>query len=72
MRLVPTRLTSQGDYRYFVNTWSSYSHPYVFTVRSNKGKLIKTLEDNKELLEKTRKYNWGKREDFPLSPLPKV
>jgi hypothetical protein len=56
-----------GDYRYFVNTWSSYSHPYVFTVRSNKGKLIKTLEDNKKLLEKTRKYNWGKRETFSFT-----
>ena len=49
------------------DTWSSYSHPYVFTVRSNKGKLIKTLEDNKKLLEKTRKYNWGKRETFSFT-----
>ncbi len=56
-----------GDYRYFVNTWSSYSHPYVFTVRSNKGKIIKTLEDNKALLEKTQKYNWGKREVFSFT-----
>lgn len=53
-----------GDYRYFVNTWSSYSHPQVFTVRNNKGKVIKVLEDNKLLLEKTQKYNWGKREPF--------
>ena len=50
-----------------VNTWSSYSDPYVFTVRSNKGKLIKTLEDNKQLLEKTRKYNWGKHETFSFT-----
>ena len=56
-----------GDYRYFVNTWSSYSHPYVFTVRSNKGKIIKTLEDNKKLLEKTKQYNWGKRETFSFT-----
>ena len=56
-----------GDFRYFVNTWSSYSHPQVFTVRSNKGKVIKMLEDNKELLEKTQKYNWGKRETFSFT-----
>ncbi len=56
-----------GDYRYFVNNWSSYSHPYVYTVRSNKGKVIKTLEDNKALLEKTQKYNWGKRETFSFT-----
>lgn len=56
-----------GDFRYFVNTWSSYSHPQVFTVRSNKGKVIKMLEDNKVLLEKTQKYNWGKRETFSFT-----
>ncbi len=56
-----------GDYRYFVNTWSSYSHPQVFTVRNNKGKLIKLLEDNERLLEKTKKYNWGKRETFSFT-----
>ena len=56
-----------GDYRYFVNTWSSYSHPQVFTVRSNKGKVIKILEDNKALLEKTQQYNWGKRETFSFT-----
>ena len=70
------RLTSQegsnsayfsGDYRYFVNNWSSYSHPYVYTVRNNKGKVIKTLEDNKKLLEKTKQYNWGKRETFTFT-----
>lgn len=53
-----------GDYRYFVNTWSSYDHPMVFTLRNNKGKVISTLEDNKALLEKTKQYNWGKRETF--------
>lgn len=56
-----------GDYRYFVNTWSSYSHPQVFTVRDNKGKVIKLLEDNRQLLEKTQQYNWGKRETFTFT-----
>ena len=56
-----------GDYRYFVNTWSSYSHPQVFTVCNSRGKVIKTLEDNKELLEKTQQYNWGKRETFTFT-----
>lgn len=56
-----------GDYKYFVNTWSSYSHPQVFTVRNNKGKVIKLLEDNQQLLEKTQKYNWGKRETFSFT-----
>lgn len=56
-----------GDFRYFVNQWSSYDHPYVFTVRNNKGKVIKMLEDNQALLDKTKKYNWGKRETFSFT-----
>lgn len=56
-----------GDYRYFVNTWSSYDHPMVFTLRNNKGKVISTLEDNKALLEKTKQYNWSKRETFSFT-----
>lgn len=53
-----------GDYQYFVNTWSSYSHPYVFTSRNNKGKVIRTIEDNAQLLAKINRYDWGKRETF--------
>ncbi len=53
-----------GNYRYFVNTWSNYSNPYVFTARTDKGKVVRTLEDNRQLTEKTQKYNWGKRETF--------
>lgn len=56
-----------GDYRYFVNTWSNYEHPMVFTLRNQKGKIISTLEDNHELVEKTQKYNWGKRETFSFT-----
>lgn len=53
-----------GNYKYFVNTWSSYEHPYVFTSRTNKGKVIRIVEDNQKLLEKTKKFDWGKRETF--------
>lgn len=56
-----------GDYRYFVNTWSSYDHPMVFTLRNNKGKAIRTIEDNRQLVEKMRQYNWGKREPFSFT-----
>ena len=56
-----------GNYQYFVNTWSSYSHPYVFTSRDNKGKVIRTVEDNQKLIDKTKQYNWGKRETFSFT-----
>lgn len=56
-----------GDYRYFVNTWSDYAHPYVFTSRTNRGKVVRVLEDNKALLDKIKKYDWGKRETFSFT-----
>ena len=56
-----------GNYQYFVNTWSSYSHPYVFTSRTNKGKVIRTIEDNAQLLAKIHQYDWGKRETFSFT-----
>ncbi len=56
-----------ADFRYFVNTWSSYSHPYVLTARTAKGKVVRVLEDNSQLLEKTKEYNWGKRETFSFT-----
>lgn len=56
-----------GDFKYFVNTWSSYDHPYVFSSRRNSGKVIEVLEDNKDLLAKTQKYTWGKRETFTFT-----
>lgn len=56
-----------ADFRYFVNTWSSYSHPYVFTARTAKGKVVRVLEDNSQLMAKTKEYNWGKRETFSFT-----
>ena len=56
-----------GDFQYFVNTWSDYEHPFVFTSRTNKGKVVRVIEDNKALLEKTKQYNWGKRETFSFT-----
>lgn len=45
-----------GDYRYFINTWSDYNTPYVYTTRDGRGKVIATNVDNKALIEKTRQY----------------
>lgn len=56
-----------GDFHYFVNTWSDYSHPYVFTSRNNKGKVVRVMEDNHDLAEKVKQYNWGKRETFSFT-----
>ena len=56
-----------GDYQYFINTWSDYNTPYVYTTRNNDGKLIATNVDNHELKAKTRQYGWSKREAFSFT-----
>ena len=56
-----------GDYQYFVNTWSDYNTPYVYTTRKNDGKIIATNVDNHELKAKTQQYGWSKREAFSFT-----
>ena len=56
-----------GDYKYFINTWSDYNTPYVYTTRDGRGKVIATNVDNKALIEKTRQYGWTKRDTFSFT-----
>lgn len=56
-----------GDFQYFINTWSNYNTPYVYTLRSQKGKILSTLVDNKDLKEKQAEYGWSKREIFSFT-----
>lgn len=56
-----------GDYKYFINTWSDYNTPYVYTTRSNTGKAIATNLDNKELKNKIAQYGWTKKEIFSFT-----
>lgn len=56
-----------GDYQYFINTWSDYNTPYVYTTRKNDGKIIATNVDNHELKAKTQQYGWTKREAFSFT-----
>ena len=56
-----------GDYKYFLNTWSNYNTPYVFTIRDSKGKVLSTPIDNKELKEKVKTYGFNGRETFSFT-----
>lgn len=56
-----------GDYSYFINTWSNYDTPYVFTVRDAAGKVLSTPEDNKKLRETIAQYGWTKKEPFTFT-----
>lgn len=56
-----------GDYKYFINTWSDKDTPYVYTVRDNKGKVLSTPVDNKELRDKLSAYPISKKEMFTFT-----
>lgn len=56
-----------GDFQYFVNTWSDYNTPYVFTTRTREGKLINTIEDNKAVKQLVSGYGFCKREPFSFT-----
>lgn len=56
-----------GDFKYFLNSWSDYNTPYVYTTRSNNGNVIATNVDNKKLKEKTARFGWVKKEPFSFT-----
>lgn len=55
------------DYQFFINIWSDYNTPYVFTLCNNKGKMLETLVDNRQLRNKLASYDLGKRETFSFT-----
>ena len=56
-----------GDFQYFINTWSDYNTPYVFTTRTRDGKTVNTIEDNSSLKTLAQEYGFCKREPFKFT-----
>jgi len=57
-----------ADYTYFINTFHDTETPYQFTLHKAKdGKLIRVIEDNKELKNKVANYNLSKKEFSTIS-----
>ena len=56
-----------GDFKYFLNTWSNYNTPFVFTIRDNQGKVLSTPINNEKLKNKIANYDWAKREAFTFT-----
>ena len=56
-----------ADFKNFVCTWSTANHPYVFSIVDNQGKLVKTLVDNKRLMEKIKEYNLPEKSFFDFT-----
>ncbi len=60
IKLSDKRGTTDADFssnfQYYVSTWSDANTPYLVELRDNKGKLIKTLVENKEYKTKISQY----------------
>jgi dipeptidyl-peptidase 4 len=54
---------SQGC-KYFINTWSNASTPYLVTLNKANGEQIRTLEDNNRLKERLKDYKLNYKEFF--------
>ena len=48
--------TWSTGFKYFINYFSDASTPYIITLRDNKGKLLRTLEDNQQLKNTLAEY----------------
>jgi dipeptidyl-peptidase-4 len=53
-----------SGFEYFIDTYSAYGKPFICTVANNKGKKLRTLEDNKKVLDEMKKFQLSKTEDF--------
>jgi dipeptidyl-peptidase-4 len=49
-------------HKYYINTWSSAQQPYVVSLHSGSGKIIRNLADNKKMFEVLNQYNWSPKE----------
>lgn len=56
-----------GDYKHFINIWSDYNNPYIFSIRDNNGKALQILLDNKALKDKLAPYDLPKFDSFSFT-----
>ena len=55
------------NFKYFINIWSDINHPLQYTLCQNSGKMLQTLIDNRELMEKLSSYDLGTKELFSFT-----
>ena len=67
-RLTPEKGTSHARFstgcKYFINSWSDMSTPYVVTCIDYKGNILSTIESNADLSQTTLEYGFPKKENF--------
>ena len=56
-----------NDFSYLININSSISQPSQYELYTNKGKLVRVLEDNHVFSEKLNDYNLGEKQLFKIS-----
>lgn len=54
------------NYHYFIETSSSAERPQVFTLKDGKGKTLKELQNNQEMLSKLKADHWVAKEFFTI------
>ncbi|HRS53706.1 MAG TPA: DPP IV N-terminal domain-containing protein [Bacteroidales bacterium] len=52
------------NFKYYIHQWSDANNPPITTIKTIKGKVISTLEDNKTLWQNINDYNFQKKEFF--------
>ena len=50
------------SFKYYINTWSSATQPYVVSLHLNNGKQVRELRNNKQMFDLLNKYNWSSKE----------
>ncbi len=56
-----------NDFSYLININSTISQPRQFELYTNKGKLVRVLEDNREFAEKLKTFNLGEKKLLKIS-----
>lgn len=56
-----------SNYNYYISNWSDANHVPVYSLKTRKGKLIKTLQENKELTAITLEFGFLKKEFFTIT-----
>ena len=65
------RASFTQDYSYFINSYSNAKTPTITTIRTAKeGKVIRTLEDNAQLVAKLKGYDYNDKEFFTIEVAP--
>ena len=59
--------TFSNDFSYLINVNSTISQPRQYELYTNKGKLVRVLEDNHEFAEKIKDYNLGEKKLMKIS-----